>query len=110
MKTAYETLEITEKASDDEIKSAYLNEIQKCSHYPVNKGHYYKDIEAAFYAIESKYKRIEYELFYVPIVTAIGLLEAAAPKITKLRRPSIEAYERQIICSVDGDDESEFID
>ena len=75
MKTPYEILEVTENASDSEIKQAYL---QKVKLNPPDRDHEkFQQIHSAYEAIKDITSREKYALFNYPEADFDALLEQA---------------------------------
>jgi DnaJ-class molecular chaperone len=98
MKSPYELLEITEQASDSEIKQAYL---QKVKLNPPDRDHEkFQQIHSAYETIKNTTSREKYALFNYPEADFDALLEQAfsathpsifnADHFDKLLRASID--------------------
>ena len=75
MKTPYEILEVTEHASDSEIKQAYL---QKVKLNPPDRDHErFQHIHSAYETIKNVTSRENYALFNYPEADFDALLEQA---------------------------------
>ncbi len=62
MKTPYEILEISEQASDEQVKQAYLAMVRR--YPPELKPHMFQKIFSAYDLISSEEKRLAYRLFH----------------------------------------------
>ena len=62
METPFEILDITESASDSEIKSAYLKKVRQFN--PEQFPEKFKEIKEAYNAVSTPKKRLEYRLFH----------------------------------------------
>jgi curved DNA-binding protein CbpA len=98
MKTPYEILEVSEQASDNEIKQAYL---QKVKLNPPDRDHEkFQQIHSAYETIKNATSREKYALFNYPEADFDALLEQAfisvqpslmsADHFDKLLRASID--------------------
>jgi curved DNA-binding protein CbpA len=75
MKTPYEILEVTEQASDSEIKQAYL---QRVKLNPPDRDHEaFQQIHSAYETIKNKTNREKYALFNYPEADFDALLDQA---------------------------------
>jgi len=75
MKTPYTILEVSEQATDSEIKQAYL---QKVKQYPPDRDHgMFQQIHSAFEAIKDLTGREKYALFNYPEADFNALLDQA---------------------------------
>lgn len=75
MKTAFEILEVSEDATDDAIKQAYL---QKVKQYPPEQApEQFQLIRTAYEAIKTKSLRIKYQLFAIVPPEPADIIEHA---------------------------------
>ena len=75
MKTPYEILEVSEQASDNEIKQAYL---QKVKLNPPDRDHEkFQQIHSAYETIKNETSREKYALFNYPEADFDALLDQA---------------------------------
>ena len=75
MKTPYEVLEVSEQATDSEIKQAYL---QKVKLNPPDRDHEkFQQIHSAYEAIKNRTNRENYALFQFPEADFNALLNQA---------------------------------
>lgn len=75
MKTPYDILEVTEQATDGEIKQAYLCKVKQ---FPPDHYHeQFQQIHKAYEAIKDLSSRTQYALFTIPEVDFNVLLEHA---------------------------------
>ena len=62
MKTPFDILDVSEDATDEVIKKAYL---QKVRQYPPERApEQFQNIRAAFEAIKTRHQRLKYQLFH----------------------------------------------
>jgi len=75
MKTPYEILAVAERATDNEIKQAYLHKVKL---YPPDRDHEkFQQIHSAYEAIKNITNREKYALFTIPEADFDALLEQA---------------------------------
>jgi DnaJ-class molecular chaperone len=75
MKTPFQILGIDESASDDRIKSAYLEMVRR---YPPDRfPERFKEIKGAFEMINTMRKRLAYRLFHVSEPDIDALISSA---------------------------------
>ncbi len=74
MKTAYQILDVSTDASDQEIKQAYLTQIKR---YPPEQKEQFQSIHQAFLAIKDRKSRLSYQLFNCPEADFNALLDLA---------------------------------
>jgi curved DNA-binding protein CbpA len=73
MRTPFEILDISENATDDAIKKAYLKQIRKYS--PEQAPEQFQIIRSAFESIKTQSQRLKYQLFHSEIPSIETLLE-----------------------------------
>jgi curved DNA-binding protein CbpA len=89
MKTPFDTLGVTEDATDEAIKKAYL---QKVRQYPPERApEQFQNIRAAFDAIKTRQQRLKYQLFYSEPQSLNTLLERGIQTGTP-QRPTEELF------------------
>ncbi|WP_394754732.1 J domain-containing protein [Crenothrix sp.] len=98
MKTAYEILDVSEQASDNEIKQAYL---QKVKQYPPDHHHnLFQQIHGAYQTIKDQKSRLNYELFDYPEADFNILLDQALVSSEALTL-SADSFDKLLRASID---------
>jgi DnaJ-class molecular chaperone len=98
MKTPYEILEVTEQASDSEIKQAYL---QKVKLNPPDRDHaVFQQIHNAYETIKNATNREKYALFNYPEADFDTLLDQAFTSDQPLLM-NAEYFEKLLHASID---------
>ncbi len=89
MKTPFDILGVTEDATDEAIKKAYL---QKVRQYPPERApEQFQNIRAAFDAIKTRLQRLKYQLFHSEPQSLNALLERGMQTGTP-QRPTEELF------------------
>lgn len=82
MKNPFEVLEVSEAATDTDIKKAYLGKVRE---YPPDRApEQFQEIRAAFEIIKTQRDRLKYELFH-----------SEPPDVKVLLRPWLETHRPQ---------------
>lgn len=97
MKNAYETLNVSPSAGDDEIKKAYLTQVQCFP--PDSHPEQFQRIREAYEAISDARARAAYRLFHLP-TTDIHSLIAPVFATGSPRRPNAEQLLRCLKASL----------
>lgn len=99
MKSPYEKLEVSEQATDDEIKQAYLHKVKL---NPPDRDHEkFQQIHSAYETIKNVTNRVKYALFNYPEADFDALLERAF-NASQPSSISADHFDKLLHASIDG--------
>lgn len=95
MKTPFDIIGVSEDATDETIKTAYL---QKVRQYPPERApEQFQTIRTAFEAIKNQEKRLKYRLFHHEPPSLAALLERVLqPEHSKQQRPTVALFTKTL--------------
>lgn len=82
----------SDKLSDQQVKSAYLQLVQQYS--PDRHPERFQAIRAAYEQLESHKKRLQYELFDTTLADRDDLIAALLPDNKTMQRPDLASVQR----------------
>lgn len=86
MKSPFQILDVAQDADDETIKKAYLQKVK--AHPPSRDPENFQQIREAYELIETKKKRIDYQLFNQPMPTVEDLLPHLLANMGEPQRPT----------------------